>query len=118
MQSEINNKPASGKKFWLFLIALAVVTPLGIILPMKFGSGETWGEWSAEKLNALAGYIPQGLQKLSNLWKAPFAEYNIFGGNNSVLAQSVSYILSALVGITLIWILFKGLNYLLGKNGK
>lgn len=52
----------SQKKLWIGLIILALLTPLGIILPEKFKAGGAWGEWGPEALEKLIGYVPAGLR--------------------------------------------------------
>ena len=59
------------KKLWIGVIVLALLTPLGTLLPEKFKAAEAWGEWGTDKLEKLLGYVPEGLRKLANFWKAP-----------------------------------------------
>jgi cobalt/nickel transport system permease protein/cobalt/nickel transport protein len=47
----------------------------------------------------MIGYIPQGLNKLSTLWKAPIPEYALNSNENGLPALSFGYIISALTGI-------------------
>ncbi len=87
------------KKLWLGLLILALLTPLGILLPEKFKAEEAWGEWGTEKLGKLLGYVPDGLKKLSDLWKAPVPDYTFGGEGASMKLQVTSYIISGLLGI-------------------
>ena len=89
------------KKLWLGLFVMALLSPLGIILPAKFGAGGAWGEWGVDALEKLLGYIPEGLKRTADIWSAPIPAYN-FGGENAVLTTKIlSYIVSAIVGIIL-----------------
>jgi hypothetical protein len=87
------------KKLWLGLVAMAVLSPLGIYLPAKFGAGEAWGEWAPDALKKLLGYVPEGLEKLSDIWKAPVPDYNVFGEGASFGHQAISYIMSGFIGM-------------------
>jgi cobalt/nickel transport system permease protein len=82
---------------------LALLTPLGLYLPAKFGAGTAWGEWSADEIGKLAGYVPKGLAAAEGRWHAVLPDYSLPGqGSAPLLALSLSYILSAGVGILLI----------------
>lgn len=87
------------KKLWIGLIIMALLTPLGIYLPEKMGAGEAWGEWGADALRKLLGYVPAELDKLADLWKAPVSDYNFGGEGASFGTQVLSYITSAFLGI-------------------
>jgi len=87
------------KKLWIGLLIMALLTPLGILLPDKFNAGEAWGEWGAEKLEKFLGYVPEGLKKLAHFWKAPIPGYNFSGQGASTAVQTISYIVSGLLGI-------------------
>ena len=79
---------------WVGLAGLVVASPLGLLAP-----GTAWGEWSLEKLAELGlQSIPAGLEKLSGLWGAPMAEYNLPALGNT----NLGYILSALLGVILV----------------
>ena len=53
------------KKVWIGIAVLALLSPLGLILPAAFNAGGAWGEWSAEELRKLIGYVPAGFERLS-----------------------------------------------------
>ena len=89
----------SQKKLWIGLLVMALLTPLGIILPRIFDAGAAWGEWGVDKLEQLLGYTPQGLKKLSNLWKAPVPNYNFGGKDASMTLQILSYLASGVLGV-------------------
>jgi cobalt/nickel transport system permease protein len=76
---------------WVGLAILMVASPLGLLAP-----GTAWGEWGTEELAGMGlKAIPQGLERLSQLWGAPLADYDlpILGNAN------LGYILSAVLGI-------------------
>ncbi len=86
------------KKFWIVLFVLAVLTPLGL-----FASGTAFGEWSSQELQQTLGYVPEGIKSGGALWQAIFSGYNMPGFGNSFLHSSIGYILSAVIGIVLIY---------------
>ena len=86
------------KKIMIFLIILALLTPVGILLPMAFNANSAWGEWSAETVKGLIGYVPEGLQKYTNTYKAPMKDYSINPNDESTTHRSVYYVLSGIVG--------------------
>jgi hypothetical protein len=106
------------KKLWLWLFVMAVLSPLGIILPEKFEAEGAWGEWGADTLEKLLGYIPGGLKKTADIWAAPIRNYN-FGGDGSLIStRIVSYIVSAFIGIVLAWVIVLIISRLLFKHEK
>jgi cobalt/nickel transport protein len=99
-------------KLWIGLGVLAVISPIGLLLPEKFKAGDAWGEWGPEKFKDLVGYIPHGLERLSTLWNAVFPDYAFKGWEDKGMGHlSLAYILSAVIGIALC----AGIAYLLGK---
>jgi cobalt/nickel transport protein len=106
------------KKLWLGLLLLALLSPLGIILPEKFGAEGAWGEWGVSALEKLLGYVPEGLKKTTDIWAAPIRGYS-FGGEDAVLStRIISYILSAFIGIVLACIIILVISRLLFKHEK
>jgi len=102
------------KKLWIGIGVLILLSPIGLILPDWFKAGAAWGEWGAEEMQELVGYIPQGLEKLSSLWNAPLPDYAFQGWEERGLAHlSIAYIFSAVVGIAVtVGIVFAiGLNW-------
>ena len=89
----------STTKLWIGLTALILLSPLGLILPAKLGAGSAWGEWSSDEIRKLVGYVPKGMSKLGELWKAPMPDYAFKGQENAPLhTLSVSYIAAGLLG--------------------
>jgi len=89
------------KKIWIGLGALALLSPLGLILPEKFKAGDAWGEWGTDTMKEMLGYVPAGLARLSELWKAPLPDYGPGTEGASMAAQSGWYIFSGFIGIAL-----------------
>jgi len=98
------------KRLWLWLAVLVFLSPVGIILPRLFGAEDAWGEWGTETLARLLGYVPTGLKKTADLWKAPLPDYSM-GGMSHLLGEIGSYIASAAVG-GLVVVLFA---YIVGR---
>ena len=108
----------SQKKLWIGLFILALLTPLGVILPAKFKAGGAWGEWGPEELEKLIGYVPEGLKKLADLWKAPVPDYNFGGEGTSMIIQVISYVASGILGILAVAGLIYVISKLIIKNEK
>jgi len=92
------------KKLWIGLAVLAVLSPIGLL-----ASGDAWGEWGAEAFKKMLGFIPKGLVRFSDIWKAPFADYGVPG-----TGDLLGYIISAFAGILLVvlatWLIGKSLS--------
>lgn len=98
-------------KFWIGIAILIILSPLGLILPEHFKAGSAWGEWGADEMQKLAGYIPQGLERLAGLWSAPIPDYAFKGWEEKGLPHiSLAYIISAAAGagVTVMTVLFIG----------
>jgi cobalt/nickel transport protein len=101
------------KKLWIGIGILIILSPLGLILPDHFKAGSAWGEWGQEEILTMVGYVPQGLAKLSELWKAPFPDYAFQGWEGKDLVHLIfAYVISAVVGIAII----AAVMMLLGKG--
>ena len=99
-------------KLWIALGVLIMLSPLGLILPDHFNSGCAWGEWGSHEMERLVGYVPQGLKRLSELWKAPMPDYAFRGWEQRGLAHlSLAYVVSAILGVAIIAIA----TWLIGK---
>jgi len=103
---------------WIALGVLALLSPLGLILPDHFKAGDAWGEWDADKFKDMIGYVPQGLAKLSDLWKAPMPDYAFKGWEEKGLTHlSFAYIVSAVLGVVVIFGIMWLVGRLLAKKG-
>jgi cobalt/nickel transport system permease protein len=90
---------------WAALLALIVLTPIGLIAP-----GTAWGEWSREELQQLGlGYIPAGFDRWSSLWSAPLSGYDLPWLNDTI----AGYLLSAAMGVVLVLAVIGALGWLL-----
>ena len=88
------------RKFWAALIVLALVSPVGLYLPKIMKAGSAWGEWGVGEIKQMIGYAPAGMEKGGEIWKPPIPDYALPGHERALpFRLSVSYILSAFVGI-------------------
>jgi cobalt/nickel transport protein len=106
------------RKILVILLLLCFITPLGILLPVFFNAGDAWGEWSAQTLKDLIGYVPEGLAKYSDVWKAPLTEYTVNSGDKSIVHQSGYYIVSGVFGATVTYLVMMLISRLIVRNGK
>jgi cobalt/nickel transport protein len=106
------------KKILIILILLCLVTPVGILLPAYFNTGNAWGEWSAQTVKELVGYVPKGLEKYSDVWKAPLSDYSINKEDKSIVHQSGYFIVSGIIGATLTYIVMLLISRVILRNGK
>ena len=106
------------KKIMIVLLILILLAPVGLFLPMFFNAGDAWGEWSAETLKEFIGYVPAGLVKYTDIWKAPLKDYTINGHDSSMIHQSGYYIVSGLIGAMLTMIVTMILSKFIIRDGK
>jgi len=104
------------KKIIIGLIAAALITPIGIFLPVWFNAGDAWGEWSTETVDEKLGYVPEGMQEDADIWNAPMPDYSLGKENRTMGEQSLAYILSAIIGIGIISFLSFGIVKMLKKE--
>ncbi len=105
-------------KLWIGIAILIVLSPLGLLLPEHFKAGSAWGEWGADEMRELVGYIPKGLTKLSGLWQAPLPDYAFKGWEEKGLPLlSFAYIISAVIGIVVVVLLALIIGKILSKKG-
>lgn len=106
------------KKLWIGIGVLALLSPLGIIIPKWFGAGGAWGEWGLTEIEKVSGFVPEGLKRIAGIWKAPLRDYNLPAGSKGLAVESIGYVLSAVIGIALIAGIMYIITKLLGrKNG-
>lgn len=85
------------RKLWWGLLALVVLTPLGLI-----AAGTAFGEWGTEQLAEEVGFIPQGLAAMADFWKyAVLPDYAI-PGLDSTIGSVIGYVASAVIGVALV----------------
>ena len=104
------------RNLFIGLIVAVLISPLGILLPKWFNAGDAWGEWSTETVNEELGYVPDGMQKDADIWKAPLPDYSLGNENAPFAKKSVVYILSAIVGIVIISFFSFGLSKMIRKE--
>ena len=104
------------KKILVLLLFLCLITPTGILLPMFFNAGDAWGEWSAQTVKDLVGYVPKGLARYSDIWKAPLPDYKINSGDTSMVHQSGYYIVCGIFGAAITFIVMLVVTRLIVKN--
>jgi PDGLE domain len=98
------------RTLWVGLVALLLLTPVGLLAP-----GTAWGEWGAEELAGLGlSFIPRGLEQLSSFWASPFPDYSVPALGNADLG----YVLSALVGVLSIVVVFWLFSFLVSGGRK
>lgn len=101
-------------KLWIALGICILLSPLGLILPDRFKAGSAWGEWGADEMDKLVGYVPQGLKQLSGVWNAPMPDYAFKDWERKGLTHlSFAYIVSAILGVALValaaWLIARAL---------
>ncbi len=95
----------SPRRLWWVVASLMLLTPLGIL-----AAGSAWGEWSSNELasrqtrahiesasgnQAAPASAPAGLQRLSNVWTAPFPRY----APKFIKNPAFGYLLSAMFAV-------------------
>ena len=93
------------KKFRYVLIALVVLSPLGLL-----AEGTAFGEWSAEELAEMMNNVPAGIENGFS-FEALFSDYTIPGTN-----IAVGYILSAITALLVFYILGKMIRTMNGAK--
>jgi len=85
------------KKYWYALIALIIFAPIGLL-----AQGTAFGEWSGDDLKVKLGFIPDGMAKFGDKWKALLPDYSLPGFGNTFLNSSLGYIFCAIVALAII----------------
>ena len=108
----MSNEKSTMKKMFLGLVVLALLSPVGIIIPDKVKAGSAWGEWGTDEIQKMVGFVPEGMKKLADLWQAPMPDYAFKGWEEKGLGMlSLAYVISAAVGMGII----AGIALLFGK---
>jgi cobalt/nickel transport system permease protein len=87
------------KPIYMLLIGLVALSPIGLL-----ASGTAWGEWANEEIQVLVGYIPKGMEK-----GVSFASV-VPGYSIAHTPEVLAYILSAVIGVSIIFLLFRWAN--------
>ena len=107
------------RKLWIIICVLAILSPLGVLIPKWLGSEGAWGEWGLSEIEKVAGFVPEGLQRNAGIWKAPLPDYGLPAGNTGLAVKSMRYALSAVIGIAIVaGIMYIITKLLVHKNGK
>jgi cobalt/nickel transport protein len=104
------------KKILLLLLILCLLTPIGILLPALFNTGDAWGEWSAQTVKELVGYVPKGLTKYSDAWQAPLPDYSVNKIDSSIVHRSGYYLVSGIFGATVTYLIMLIISRLIIRN--
>lgn len=98
-KTAIKNSQVLGgiKKYWYALVALIIFSPLGLL-----AQGNAYGEWSGDELKSKLGYIPEGMSRFGDRWKALLPDYSIPGSYSTFYNASLGYILCAIVALVII----------------
>ena len=93
------------KKIRYVLIALVVLSPLGLL-----AEGTAFGEWSSEELAEMMTIVPAGIENGFS-FEALFSDYTIPGTN-----IAIGYILSAITALLIFYILGKMIRSMNGAK--
>jgi len=99
------------KKLWMGIGVLVLLSPLGVLLPYLFNADGAWGEWGLDGMEKVAGFVPAGMKRIAEIWKAPLADYGLPGQGKGLVPESIGYVLTAIIGVAFT----VGLMYLLSK---
>ncbi len=106
------------KKYLIFIALLIILTPLGLILPHYFNAGDAWGEWSVESVTEQTGHEPKGMKNDAGIYNAPVPDYSLGKDDDSLSKNSVSYIISGLIGTGIIFLLTLGASKFLFRKSE
>jgi hypothetical protein len=90
----------TARKLWIGIGILVLLSPLGIIIPSYLGAGGAWGEWSLEQIEKMAGFAPEGMKRMADIWKAPMINYAGPGQAAGPVHSSLGYIVAGIIGIS------------------
>jgi len=99
------------KKLWIGIGILIVLSPLGVIIPKWFGAEGAWGEWGLDEIEKITGFVPAGMKRLAESWKAPLADYGLPNQNKGLAGESLGYVITAIIGVAFA----AGLMYLIAR---
>jgi len=89
-------------KLGISVIILAILSPLGLLLPKWFKSEGAWGEWSK-----------------GALWNTPLADYTFQGWQEKgVMHSGFAYMISSLIGVAAVFLLAFLITKAFVKNKK
>lgn len=94
-----NGKVKKMKPLYAVIGLLVLATPLGLL-----ASGTAWGEWGAEEIQELVGFVPKGMEN-GFQFNSLIPDYNL-----AHVSEYLGYIMSAALGVVIIFIIFKILS--------
>lgn len=99
------------RNLWIGIGILALLSPLGMIIPKLLGAEGAWGEWGLDEIGKIVGYVPAGMKRLAERWKAPLPDYAVPGQGKGLPSESLGYVLTGVIGIAFT----AGAMYILAK---
>lgn len=87
------------------ILILLVLIPVGLLT-----ENPAWGEWDLSYFKKVLGFVPEGMEKGKEIVKPVIPDYSL-GDKNPL----ISYYLSAILGIVMIFGIFWGMKVFL-KN--
>ncbi|WP_039764215.1 MULTISPECIES: PDGLE domain-containing protein [Caldicellulosiruptor] len=95
-------------KIFIILLALAFLTPIGLLT-----QNPTFGEWTQEEIKKMLGFVPEGIKKYADIYK-----FDLFDGYTVKFIHNdyIGYILSAVIGIVVIFALFYILKFVMAER--
>jgi hypothetical protein len=99
------------KKLWIGIGILVLLSPLGLILPALLKAQGGWGEWGLDQIGKIAGFVPEGMKRLAEIWKAPMPDYALPKQSKGIVLESFGYIMTGIIGV----VVTAGVTYLLAK---
>lgn len=99
------------KKLWIGIGILIILSPLGVIIPKWFGAEGAWGEWGLHEIEKITGFVPEGMKRLAESWKAPLADYGVPNQGKGIAGEGFGYVVTAIIGVAFA----AGLMYLIAK---
>lgn len=99
------NKPNRIRPVYAIILLMIAFSPLGLIT-----SGTAWGEWGNQELEKMLGYIPSGMANGFS-FESMMPDYTI----PMIQNENLAYIISALLGVSIIIIFSKLFNAKINK---
>lgn len=99
------------KKYWYALIALIIFAPIGLL-----AQGTAFGEWSGADLKSKIGFVPQGMARFGDKWKALLPDYSIPGFSSDFIKSALGYIFCAIVALAIILIITTIISVLIKRK--
>ncbi|HEY3425067.1 MAG TPA: PDGLE domain-containing protein [Negativicutes bacterium] len=102
------------KKIYYWIIGIMIIfTPLGLL-----AEGTAWGEWGTDDLKETLGYVPQGIDKAEEGWRAIFPDYSLPLLGDMAHSEIMGYIFSAMLGAVVIYTAMLLLGKAVAGNNK